>query len=133
MGAAILTFAAFFHPAVGCRLRAHFTGGATRRRLAVAVAEPSGFVLDAPPVEPGARVARIVEPFQRILPRSSAEVSVVQKRLIRAGYREKTYVNIFYGAKVLVAGLAVPSRRRSLESMRCSVFSSTSWRWGLGF
>jgi tight adherence protein C len=47
-------------------------------------------------------VARFVEPFQRMMPRSSQEVSVVQKRLIRAGYREKTYINIFYGAKVLV-------------------------------
>lgn len=100
MVAAILTFAAFFLLlAVAGSVLIHRQ--TTRRRLAVAVAEPSGFVLDAPHVEPGARMARIVEPFQRMLPRSSAEVSVVQKRLIRAGYREKSYVNIFYGTKVL--------------------------------
>jgi len=42
-----------------------------------------------------------VEPFQRVLPKSSAEVSVVQQRLVRAGYRDKKCINVFYGAKVL--------------------------------
>ena len=46
-------------------------------------------------------MARLIEPFERVLPRSSNEVSVVQKRLVRAGYREKSCVNVFYGAKVL--------------------------------
>jgi tight adherence protein C len=47
-------------------------------------------------------VEQIVRPFQNVLPRSAQEVSVVQKRLIRAGYRKDSYVNVFYGAKVLV-------------------------------
>jgi tight adherence protein C len=46
-------------------------------------------------------VETMVKPFQNLLPRSSAEVSVLQKRLIRAGYRDQSAVNIFYGAKVL--------------------------------
>lgn len=100
MSVAILTFATVFIILSGIG-SALIYRSSTRRRLASAVAEPWAFILDAPAVQPGAKVARIVEPFQRILPRSSAEVSVVQKRLIRAGYREKTYVNIFYGAKVL--------------------------------
>ena len=54
----------------------------------------------APP--PGSRLERLVKPFQKILPRSPADVSMVQKRLIRAGYREAAYVNIFYSSKVLV-------------------------------
>jgi tight adherence protein C len=101
MGTALIAFAAFFilFSVAGAVL---IYRSSTLRRLASAVAEPAAFILDAPIVEPGAKVARIVEPFQRILPRSSEEVSGVQKRLIRAGYREKTYVNIFYGAKVLV-------------------------------
>jgi tight adherence protein C len=37
-----------------------------------------------------------------MVPRSAGEVSIVQKRLARAGYREKSYVSVFYGAKVLV-------------------------------
>src|SRR5215472_200955 len=45
---------------------------------------------------------QIVKPFQNVLPRSPQEVSVIQKRLIRAGYRQDSAVNLFYGAKVLV-------------------------------
>jgi tight adherence protein C len=47
-------------------------------------------------------VEAMVKPFQNLLPRSPAEVSVIQKRLIRAGYRDETAVNIFYGAKAAV-------------------------------
>ena len=44
----------------------------------------------------------MVENLERVLPKTQAEVSVTQQRLIRAGYREDTAVNLFYGAKVLV-------------------------------
>jgi tight adherence protein C len=47
-------------------------------------------------------VEAMVKPFQNILPRSPAEVSVLQRRLIRAGYRDQSAVNLFYGAKVFV-------------------------------
>ncbi len=43
-----------------------------------------------------------VEQLERVLPKSSQEVSVVQQRLIRAGYREEAALKMFYGAKVLV-------------------------------
>jgi len=52
-------------------------------------------------------VETMIQPFQKVMPRSTAEVSVIQKRLIRAGYRKDTYVNIFYGAKVLTPLLLV--------------------------
>lgn len=45
---------------------------------------------------------KAVQPVAKILPKSSQEVSVVQKRLIRAGYREESAVRIFYATKVLV-------------------------------
>src|SRR6516162_552902 len=41
-------------------------------------------------------VESIIQPFQKVLPRSPQEVSVVQKRLIRAGYRNDAHLNIFY-------------------------------------
>jgi tight adherence protein C len=47
-------------------------------------------------------VGGVVQQFQRVLPRSQAEVSVTQQRLIRAGYRNDSTVNVFYGAKVVV-------------------------------
>ena len=40
--------------------------------------------------------------LERLLPKSQAEVSVTQQRLIRAGYRGETAVKLLYGAKVLV-------------------------------
>ena len=49
-----------------------------------------------------ARVEQIVRPFQNVLPRSAREVSVLQRRLIRAGYRQESAVNIFYGAKAFL-------------------------------
>jgi tight adherence protein C len=50
----------------------------------------------------GQTVRQIVKPFEKVLPRSAKEVSVVQKRLIRAGYRKDSAVNLFYGEKILV-------------------------------
>jgi tight adherence protein C len=40
--------------------------------------------------------------FERLVPRSQSELSVVQRRLVRAGYRNETTVTFFYGAKILV-------------------------------
>jgi len=44
----------------------------------------------------------MVEQLERVLPKSQAEVSVIQQRLIRAGYRSDSAIKLFYGAKVLV-------------------------------
>ncbi len=44
----------------------------------------------------------VVERFERIVPKSEAEVSVAQQRLIRAGLREESAVKYLYGAKVIV-------------------------------
>ena len=49
-----------------------------------------------------ATVEQIVRPFENVLPRTAREVSVLQKRLIGAGYREESAVNMFYGGKVAV-------------------------------
>jgi tight adherence protein C len=50
----------------------------------------------------GSTLGHVVEQFERVVPKSTAEISVVQQRLIRAGYRSDSAVNLFYGAKVLV-------------------------------
>jgi tight adherence protein C len=47
-------------------------------------------------------IGGVVEHFEKILPRSQAEISVIQQRLVRAGYRNDGTVKLFYGAKVLV-------------------------------
>jgi tight adherence protein C len=50
----------------------------------------------------GSTLGTMVERFESVVPKSTAEVSVVQQRLIRAGYRSDSAVKLFYGAKVLV-------------------------------
>jgi tight adherence protein C len=50
----------------------------------------------------GSSLTGMVGQLERVLPKSQAEVSVVQQRLIRAGFRNDSAVNLFYGAKVLV-------------------------------
>src|SRR5271168_104161 len=50
----------------------------------------------------GQSFSGMVEHMERFLPRSQAEVSIVQKRLIRAGYRTDSALKFFYGAKILV-------------------------------
>src|SRR5579863_114327 len=49
----------------------------------------------------------VVEHFEKILPRSQAEISVVQQRLVRAGMRSDTAVKSFYGAKVMTPVLLI--------------------------
>jgi tight adherence protein C len=50
----------------------------------------------------GVTLGNMVKQFERVVPKSQAEVSVVRQRLIRAGYRKDSAVNLFYGAKVVV-------------------------------
>jgi len=45
---------------------------------------------------------QLISQAERVLPKSEAEVSVTQKRLIRAGFRKDSALKFFYGAKVLV-------------------------------
>jgi len=49
----------------------------------------------------GSSLGGMVQRLDRVLPKSQAEVSVVEKRLIRAGYRRPSAVRVFYGAKLL--------------------------------
>ncbi len=50
----------------------------------------------------GFSLGEVMGQLERVLPKSSAEVSIVEKRLIRAGFRKESAVKTFYGAKVLV-------------------------------
>lgn len=53
------------------------------------------------------------ESLQKVVPKSEKETSVVQKRLILAGYRNESHLNIFYASKaavpVLLCMMAVAS------------------------
>jgi len=45
---------------------------------------------------------QLISQAERVLPKSEAEVSITQKRLIRAGFRKDSAIKFFYGAKVLL-------------------------------
>jgi tight adherence protein C len=75
----------------------------TLQRLSQVVSRPAdASILRAVAPPPGSRIEKLVKPFQKVLPRSPKDVSTLQKRLTSAGYREKSYVNIFYSFKVLL-------------------------------
>ncbi len=49
----------------------------------------------------GTSLGGMVEHMERMLPKSQAEISVTQQRLIRAGFRGESAMKYFYGAKVI--------------------------------
>jgi tight adherence protein C len=49
----------------------------------------------------GTSLSGMVEHIERVVPKSQAEVSITQQRLIRAGFRKDAALNYFYAAKVL--------------------------------
>ncbi|HUQ92728.1 MAG TPA: type II secretion system F family protein [Bryobacteraceae bacterium] len=46
-------------------------------------------------------IGKLIDPLQRLLPRSAQETSVVRTRLILAGFRKPFHMDLFYAAKVL--------------------------------
>ena len=52
------------------------------------------------------QVERVFETLGKMIPKSPSELSATQKKLMRAGYRNKSASTIFYGIKVLVIILA---------------------------
>src|ERR1035438_6369206 len=52
--------------------------------------------------ESGISIGGVMEHFDRVLPKSQAEVSVVLQRLNRAGYRNESAIKVFYGSKLIV-------------------------------
>jgi tight adherence protein C len=76
-------------------------------------------------------VQQIVKPLENVLPRSAQEVSVVQKRLMRAGYRKDSNVNTFYASKIAVP--IVLSILVTLAGHPFGVFFSYVVAAGLGF
>jgi tight adherence protein C len=52
-------------------------------------------------------IDKVMDPFQRVLPRSDEEVSITRKRMILAGYRKDAHVNLFYATKVVVPVLVL--------------------------
>lgn len=133
MGTTVLAFCAifvliassglllFYREAMIGRISDAITGQSTRKKGMLENIQQSGLSLGG-----------VVEQFERILPRSQAEASIVQQRLIRAGFRTDTAVKIFYGAKVVVP-LALCSLVLATGLARQGAFFIYATTLGLGF
>jgi tight adherence protein C len=103
MSLPVLIFAAVFLLVVSGGLLLFYRNPALKRLGNIApgsVPETRGFrrLLQ---VRSGESVSKFITPFEKVLPRSMAEVSIIRKRLIRAGYRSSGAVRLFYGLKVV--------------------------------
>jgi tight adherence protein C len=52
---------------------------------------------------------KLIDPVQKLLPRSERETSIIKTRLMLAGYRKQFHLDLFYAAKVLspLAGILI--------------------------
>lgn len=110
MNLVMLTFVGAFVLVASCGLLIFYRESATQKRLGSVVSgrQASPSTMDRlRQLRSASAVESIVLPFQKFLPRSPEEVSVVQKRLIRAGYRRNGAVELFYGAKALTPILLI--------------------------
>jgi tight adherence protein C len=80
----------FYREAMLQRIRVVLRTGGEREK-------PSGVMQNT-----GQVIGGVIERLESVLPRSQAEVSIAQQRLIRAGFRSEDAIKKFYGAKVLL-------------------------------
>ncbi len=104
MGLALLTFVAVFFLIGSAGLLVFYRGAMLQRLTAVISpeSEPESWLTRLRARGAKSSLQAMVKPFDKLLPKSPAEISVAQQRLMRAGYRDASAIRIFYGAKVLV-------------------------------
>lgn len=102
MGFAVFTFCVIFLLFVSGGLLLFYREAMLQRINAVVNRGERHGNLSSAFQQSGVALGEVVEHFERLLPKSQAEVSVTQQRLIRAGYRRESAIKNFYGAKVLV-------------------------------
>lgn len=102
MGFAVFTFVVIFLLFVSGGLLLFYREAMLQRINAVVSPHGKRGNLSSVFQQTGVALGGVVEQFERLLPKSQAEVSIAQQRLIRAGYRRDSALKNFYGAKVLV-------------------------------
>ncbi|MCU1337813.1 MAG: flp pilus assembly protein [Bryobacterales bacterium] len=105
----IFAFAAAFLLIVTAGVLIFYRGSAYRRLSQIVVSPSQAALLTGiTGITPVARIEKLLQPFQGVVPRSAKEVSNLRKMLAQAGYREARHVNTYYAAKVLApAGLCL--------------------------
>jgi tight adherence protein C len=104
MAFAVFSFLAIFLLIVSAGLILFYREAMLQRITAVtsprAAAKPKGFIGTIQ--QTGLSLGTVVEQFERVMPKSKADSSIVKQRLVRAGYRNESAIKLFYGAKVLL-------------------------------
>jgi tight adherence protein C len=102
MGIAILAFLAIFLLVGSGGVMLFYREQMVQRLTAVISPDSKQKTLMETIQQSGFSLSGVVEHLERVIPKSKAEVGVAQLRLIRAGYRGESAINVLYGAKVLV-------------------------------
>lgn len=102
MGVAVFAFAVIFALFTSAGLILFYREVMLQRIAAVTTERAKPKTLMGTIQQTGVSLGNMVEHFERVLPKSKEEVSIVQQRLIRAGYRQESALKLFYGAKILI-------------------------------
>jgi tight adherence protein C len=101
MGIVVFSFIVIFMLITSGGLLLFYRHSMLERISSVVTSRPEVTDVSNAPRGKGVWLGGMVQQLEKIVPKSQAEVSVVQQRLIRAGYRQDSAIKIFYGAKVL--------------------------------
>lgn len=102
MGFAALSFSLIFLLIASGGLLLFYREAVLERLAIVVTPKPKRQTLKVTMQETGFSLSGMVGKLDRLLPKSQAEISVTQQRLIRAGFRNEPAIKLLYGAKVLV-------------------------------
>ena len=98
---AVVSFMAVFVLLLSLGLLLFYREAALKRISEVINPRPKQKTLLSTIQQTGFSLGSMVEQFEKILPKSKQEVGVINQRLLRAGYRGDSAMNIFYGCKVV--------------------------------
>ncbi|HET6208316.1 MAG TPA: type II secretion system F family protein, partial [Terracidiphilus sp.] len=102
MGFAIVTFCCIFLLIGSAGLLMFYRAAMVKRISAVIEQRKQDRTLVSTLQDASSSIGVVVERFERVIPKTQAEVSVMQQRLIRAGFRKDSALKLFYGSKVLL-------------------------------
>ncbi|MGB0063180.1 MAG: type II secretion system F family protein [Terracidiphilus sp.] len=126
MGLAIIAFLAVFLLISSGGFLLFHREGTMLKRISEAIApKPKEKRLTSAMEKAKSSLGGLMESVENLIPKSEKEVSVLQQRLVRAGYRNESAVKIFYGSKVLLIGVLL------LLVMVVSQLISLSWMFFL--
>jgi len=102
MSVAVITFCAVFLLIGSAGLLLFYRADMVRRISSVVTQRKEERSLAETLQQAGGSLGVVVEKFEKVVPKTQAEVSIVQQRLIRAGFRRDSAASLFYGTKFLV-------------------------------